>query len=337
MIEGHGDDLYRYGGRVRHNFSTNIIADRDHSGLIAYLAERLGTIGSYPEPRPFTLEKRLAEQLGCGAENVAVTNGATDAVYRIAQIHRGGMSAISRPTFREYQDACALHEYEICFFDRPEDIPSGASLIWLCNPNNPTGSVLPKEEILRLSATYPDAWIIVDQAYADYTSLPVLTPKEAIESGNIILLSSLTKRYSVPGLRIGYLTAPDNICAEIRRQGIPWAVNAPAIEAALYLLAHEEDYPIDCGRLHSEAVRLADRFRKIGIECTDTDCNFILCKLPEGMQAGQLKEYLVEEGGLLIRDASNFEGLDERYFRVAAQSERENDLLADMVEKWIIG
>lgn len=337
MIEGHGDDIYRYGGKIRHNFSTNIMTGRDHSGLIRYMAQKLDSIGSYPEPWPFTLEGMLAWKLDCGSGNVVVTNGATDAVYRIAHILRGRKSAVSRPTFREYQDACELNGHEVVFFETTGELPEDLAAIWICNPNNPTGAVWPKDEILRLSASYPATWVVVDQAYADYTDLPVLTPREAVVAGNIILLSSLTKRYSVPGLRIGYLTAPESICTEIRRHGIPWAVNAPAIEAALYLLRHDGDYPIDSGRLHSEALRLADGFGGMGIACSATDCNFILCRLPEGREAARLKEYLVEEAGILIRDASNFEGLDGRCFRVAAQSLPENDLLLKNVEKWMNG
>ena len=115
---------------------------------------------------------------------------------------------------------------------------------------------------------------------------------------------------------------------------MPWAVNTLAIEAGAYLLRHDADYIIDAAGLHAEALRIAGAFRGMGIECSATDCNFILCRLPEGT-AAELKEYLVDKHGILVRNASNFEGLDERYFRVAAQSPAQNDMLIKAVEEWM--
>ena len=337
MIEGHGDDLYRYKGKVAHNFSTNIISDRNHDGLLYELRRELPCIGSYPEPWPLSLENKLGGILGCSRENIVVTSGATDAVYRIALIHHGGRSAVCRPTFREYQDACALHDHSVSFFDAIEGVPEESDLVWLCNPNNPTGKTWDKRELLCLAERMPSAWIVVDQAYSDYSVAPVLTVEEALSHRNIILLSSLTKRYSVPGLRVGYLTASEEICEAIRSHGLPWAVSSPAISGASYLLDHSGDYPIRKEWLHAEIMRIAEGFREMGISTSETDCNFILCRLPEGRKASDLKEYLVAEKNILIRDASNFEGLDSGYFRVAAQDEAANDLLLKGIREWILG
>ena len=334
MIEGHGDDLYRYGGKARYNFSTNIVSGMDHDKLGAYLSSVMGKISSYPEPAPFSLERMIADKAGVDAGNVVVTNGATDAMYRLAHVYSGKRSAIMVPAFHEYQDACGAYGHGIVFFDDLDHIPADADCVWLCNPGNPTGVVIPKERILRLAEDNRHRLIILDQAYADYTSLPLLTPEEAVESGNIILLSSLTKRFAVPGLRIGYAVASEEITGLIRAAGMPWAVNTLAIEAGKYLLSHDDEYPIDEKFLHSEALRIAAEFEDCGIMCSRSDCNFILCRLPEG-SAAALKEYLVEEHGILIRDASNFEGLDSRYFRVAAQDRQHNDLLIKAVREWM--
>lgn len=152
------------------------------------------------------------------------------------------------------------------------DIPVSADLAWLCSPNNPTGEVLDKSLILDLSDKFRGgkvqadtnndnrAWVVVDQAYADYTAKPVLAPQEAVETGNVVLLSSLTKRYAVPGLRIGYMVAESGIAAAVRDKGMPWAVNTLAIEAGAYLLRHDADYIIDAAGLHAEALRIAGAF-----------------------------------------------------------------------------
>lgn len=337
MIEGHGDDLYRFGDKVKYNFSTNIISGVDHTGLIRRLQSVMTKIGSYPEPAPFSLERKIADKIGVDAANVVVTNGATDAMYRIAHIFERRKSAIRIPTFREYQDACGAFQHDIIFVKDINEMSDDTDLIWLCNPNNPTGEVLSKYLILDLAnsrKSRKDSWVVVDQAYADYTLKKVLTPQDAVNADNIVLMSSLTKRYAVPGLRIGYIVADEKIAAAIRSKGMPWAVNTLAIEAGRYLLDNDEDYTIDAAGLHSEALRIADALRGKGIECTRTDCNFILCCLPEG-KASDLKSWLVENHGILIRDASNFESLDERYFRVAAQNKEQNDLLINAIKEWI--
>ncbi len=334
MIEGHGDDLYRYGDKIRYNFSTNIVSDSDHTGLKKYLSSVMDCIGSYPEPEPYSLERMIAKKEGIGMENVVVTNGATDAMYRIAHIFQGKESAIYAPSFREYQDACNAYGHKIFYFNRNSTIPEEAECIWLCNPNNPSGEINGKRRLLQLAMNRVNACIVIDQAYADYTILPVLTAKEAVSCGNIVLLSSLTKRYAIPGLRIGYAVTSKALADEIRNAGMPWAVNSLAIEAGKYLVTHSDEYRIDAGMLHSEAMRLAAEFRKMGIEVMPSDCNFILCRLPKSSSA-ELKDFLVEKFGILIRDASNFEGLDERYFRVAAQSGEQNDMLIKAVREWI--
>lgn len=337
MLEGHGDDLYLFGDRIKSNFSSNIVSNVDHTGLLKHLKSVLTVIGSYPEPYPITLEAVLAESMDCSPQNVVVTNGATDAIYRLAHIYSGKRAAIFAPSFREYQDACRIHGLQINFFQKLNDIPEYTDLIWICNPNNPTGKVWPKEDLLTLAHSRPDILLIVDQAYADYTIKPVISVTECISAGNIVLLSSLTKRFSVPGLRIGYITASAHLCRKVREYGIPWAVNTMAINAAMFLLDHQSDYDIPVHQLHKETLRITDAFSEIGLECNQTDCNFILCRLPEGKRATDLKAFLADRKGILIRDASNFEGLDSRYFRIAAQSQKENDKLIKSIREWMHG
>ena len=180
MIEGHGDDLYRYGGKVKFNFSTNILSGVNHEGLKKFLASRLDVIGSYPEPSPSLLEREIAMKEGVSRENVVVTNGATDAVYRLAFLGSGGRSAVLRPTFREYQDACRLHGHDVSFFDSIGRLPSSPDMIWICNPNNPTGQVIPIDDIIGMCSAHKESLIVIDQAYSDYCPKRLITSEEAV-------------------------------------------------------------------------------------------------------------------------------------------------------------
>lgn len=334
MIYGHGDDLWHYAGKVKHNFSTNIRASFDLSPLMEILCADLATLTSYPEPEPVSVEKAIAEINGIRPEEVMVTNGATESIYLIARTGSGCHSAIIIPTFREYQDGCRMNGHRISFVSTLSEIPADSQMVWLCNPNNPTGTVTDRQRLLRVAARNPHKIFVIDQAYADYTPLQTLSARDALNAGNIILLGSLTKRFAVPGLRIGYSIANATLLSRVKAWRMPWAVNAPAIKCANYLLEHRDAYKIDTLGLHTEALRIARELTGAGIKVWPTDCNFILCELPHG-KASDLKDYLMETEGILIRDASNFEGLGEVHFRLAAQSPAENDLIINRIKQWI--
>ncbi|GAE15013.1 L-threonine 3-O-phosphate decarboxylase [Bacteroides pyogenes JCM 6292] len=123
MIQGHGDDLYKYAGRIVSNFSSNVYNRVDHSGLYRRLSERLEVTTAYPEPEPYSLEEKIARKYGLSAAEVCVTNGATEAIYLIAQTFRSQTSAVLMPTFSEYADACRLHGHRVKPFFSPEVCP----------------------------------------------------------------------------------------------------------------------------------------------------------------------------------------------------------------------
>lgn len=334
MIDGHGDDLWRYERKVKHNFSTNIHSAFDHKRLMDHIAESAHSVLSYPEPEPISVETSVSNLHGCKPDEAMVTNGATEAIYLIAKEFSGGKSAILAPTFREYQDACQMHGQEVTFIKSLEGIPEECSLVWLCNPNNPTGEVFKRDLLIEIINRHKDKIFVIDQAYSDYTLLQTLTAKDVIEAGNAIMLGSLTKRFAVPGLRIGYAMGATTLMARIKRWRMPWSVNGVAIESAKFLIKHIDDYKINAKELHDEALRISEELMRIGIEVESSDCNFILCRLPIGT-AAQLKQFLIDSEGILIRDASNFEGLSERHFRVAAQSRSENDKLIDGIRRFV--
>ncbi|MCM1355273.1 MAG: aminotransferase class I/II-fold pyridoxal phosphate-dependent enzyme [Staphylococcus sp.] len=334
MLEGHGDDSYRYDRPIRHNFSTNICSDFDHTPLLAHLAGLETGVKCYPEPAPASVEILLGKQHGVSPDCIIVTNGATEAIYLIAHLFGSCHSTIVSPTFREYQDACAIFNHTVSFISDIDSIPQGCRLVWLCNPNNPTGIVVDKRRLLKCIRSNPSVTFVIDQAYSDYTRLPLISPDEAVDCGNVILLHSLTKRFAIPGLRIGYGIGCNDLLGRLRRLRMPWSVNHFAIEAAKYLIACSAEYVIRTDSLHNEALRIAATLRGMGLEVSETDCNFMLCRLPAG-SASDLKAFLIEKYGILIRDASNFEGLGKSHFRIAVQSAAENDALTTAIKEWM--
>lgn len=334
MIDGHGDDIFRYGDKIRINFSTNITQNVDHSALLDHIAKTGDVFKNYPEPEPRSVERKLAALHGTEAENIIVTNGATEAIYLLAHAYSNLRSAIIAPTFREYQDACWLYDHKVEFIESLNDIAGGFATVWLCNPNNPTGRAYDRKSLLTTIDKHPGTLFVVDQAYAAYSVADVLSIADIMSRSNVVMLHSLTKQFVVPGLRIGYAIGPAMIINRMRSLRMPWSVNAIAITAANYLIDNASAYTFDAQALHCEAMRLAEEMRKLGIDTKGTDCNFLLATLPHGT-AADLKSWLIANHGILIRDASNFEGLTPRHFRVAAQSRDENNDLIKALREWI--
>jgi threonine-phosphate decarboxylase len=216
-------------------------------------------------------------------------------------------------------------------------LPDDVRMLWLCNPNNPTGTVAGKEYMRGLIEHNPQVCFIIDQSYEFFTLCPLFSPAEAAEYPNVLLLHSMTKRYAIPGLRLGYVTGSSGLLERLRTNRMPWSVNRLAIEAGLFLLENDVSEPLDVAAYLQETARLGKALKAVGgLDVWDTQTHFMLVQLRMG-KASALKEYLAGEHGILIRDASNFAGLDERFFRIATQTPEENDRLVAAIEEFMAG
>ena len=335
MIKGHGDDIFTYPG-IRHNFSSNIVCRRDLDALYEHLNSCLHRISSYPEPDASSLAVAWAASMGISADNLCVTNGATEAIYLIAQVYRESNSQIPVPTFSEYADACRLNRHKITEIYSVSGLkPTPGGLIWLCNPNNPTGKVWDHAWLTEMIEANPACIFIIDQSYAPYTLEKVIDVKWAVEMPNVLLLHSMTKQFGVPGLRIGGVSGNPRLIKQLGLFRMPWSVNALAIVAGKFLLAKRNLYRFDAAGLIAERERVAAEFARTGlIEVWPSDSNMLLSRLRMG-KASALKDFLAVEKGILIRDASNFTGLDEGCFRIAVQSQEADNLLIEGIREWM--
>ena len=335
MIYGHGDDMFRYGDKIKMNFSSNVYSGADYSELRAYLMERFDVVGHYPEPDAHSLEKMIAERLEVPENTVMVTNGANEAIYLIAQFYQGWASVIPQPTFTEYEDACMAFGHTISYdtADELEVLPEDR-IYWICNPNNPTGNVLLKNLINHIVRTRHRYLHVVDQSYADYTLSPILEPKEMQDCFNLMLLFSLSKKYCIPGLRLGYVTASPIIIGRLKQIRQPWTINAMAIEAGKYLVQNQPKMIPDLEAYLKEAQRLHENLSAVeGLMVMNSATNFMLVNIDEG-NIQELKQWLIDNYGILIRDASNFRGLDDHCFRITSQTPEENDTLVKAITEY---
>ena len=338
MIYGHADDTYRYGDKLKLNFSSNIYAWADLSGLKEHLMQHFEVVCHYPESEPSILEKLLAKHLGVPENTVMITSGANEAIFLIAQLYKGWASIIPQPTFTAYEYACKAFDHLISYDRKDElEIMPEDRIYWICNPNNPTGNVLVKPLVNRIIRQNTRYLYVVDQSFADYTLRPMLKPSEMVDCYNLMLIGSLSKKYCIPGLRLGYVFSSPIIIDRLRQIRQPWSVNSMAIEAGKYLLTNDPKMIPDLKGYLTEAQRLRKELSSIeGIKVLKTDTSFMLVYI-EFAEVLELKNWLIHHHGILIRDTSDFRGLDNHYFRIVARNEKDdNQLVAAIREfkKW---
>ena len=336
MIFGHGDDAWQYGEQIKMDFSSNVYFGADLTALKDHLMAGFHVVGHYPEPEATSLEAMIAESLGVAPDTIMVTNGATEAIYLIAQLYSGWASIIPQPTFTEYEDACKLYHHLVSYIsDNELEVLPEDRLYWLCNPNNPTGNVVNSLLFTHIIRQHPRYLYVVDQSYADYTLKPMIQPKDVTDCYNVMLIHSLSKKYCVPGMRLGYIFASPIIIDRLRQIRQPWTVNALAIEAGKYLIKNDPQMIPDLEEYLKEANRLHQNLSAIkGLMVMDTSTHFMLGNLDHG-NTKDLKRWLIENHGILIRDASNFRGLDNHCFRVTARTPEEDDLLVEAVKEYL--
>ncbi|MCX6951423.1 MAG: aminotransferase class I/II-fold pyridoxal phosphate-dependent enzyme [Verrucomicrobia bacterium] len=337
MVYGHGDDGYRYAQPLRANFSSNVRPGGAPAALLRHLGEQLGRIGTYPEAAAETLTVLLAAHHGVTPRQVLVTNGAVGAIGLVAHAWRGAISAVVAPTFAEYADAARIEQHAVMSVSR-EDFTAGrfgaATVVWLCNPNNPTGEVFSRTALLAMVDRHPGVTFVIDQAYAGFCTEPPVAAADTAPRGNLVLLHSLTKDFGIPGLRLGYLVAAELTRARIARSASPWAVNTLALAAGEYCLRHPDEVTLPTVELLAETSRLRAAIAGIGgLRPWPTATAFFLIDL-DGGSSSLLKDWLVRERGLLVRDAGNFHGLTGPAIRVSTQTAGENQWLVEALHAW---
>ncbi len=328
MLHGHGDDIYSQNTAIKANFSSNVPDTPNMEVLQKFWEQKLDMLTSYPEVNAESFVAMLANKYALKTSQIIATHGATEAIYLMAQAFTGKSSTIFQPTFAEYADACSVYNHKVLHLESKNDLNEvDTQLVWLCNPNNPTGKVFNHNELLQIIDNHKDKIYIIDQTYRYFTTGETLTYQEAICRNNLVLIDSFTKRYAVPGLRLGYMVANETIIQKIIGIKPPWSVNQLAIETGKYLLSKDDLLPLDLKQLLSQTQYLQQALQKLpNIEVYPTDTHFFLCKL-HGIKAQALKNILIQDYGILIRNADNFFGLDDYFIRIATQNKANNQLL----------
>lgn len=337
MLHGHGDEGYLYQQPIKANFSSNVNYTGLNKQLKAYLFDQFDTINNYPEVNSESLQQAIAAKYSLAKEQVLVTNGGTEAFYLIAQAYATTSATILVPSFSEYEDACKLNAIALTFLTYPELTSASlfqTKLVFICNPNNPTGKAIANSMLEILISNNSNCLFIVDEAYIDFTLQSTSLANGINEFPNLLIVKSLTKTYSIPGLRLGYILSSRAIVDKITTYKMPWSVNTLAIAAGRYILQHQQALQLPLTLLLKETQQLIDQLNTIAtITAYPTHTHFFLCEIKKGT-AADLKIFLLNTYGFLIRDASNFKTLTTQHFRIATQTQEHNAELINGIEAW---
>lgn len=333
MINGHGDE---YVGELEANFSSNVWYGAENEALYSHLASIMPTTTRYPETDAASLNQMIAAKNNIKTTQVAVCNGSTEAFYLIAQSFACSVSLIVAPTFSEYADACRLNKHKVHLSSR-ENLKQNIetlkpALVWICNPNNPDGFSYTTKVIRELITDFPQIIFVIDQAYKEFCMNEAILANEINQYSNLILVQSLTKRYSIPGLRLGYLISNENLVAKITGFRIPWSVNTLAIEAGKFILEHDKT-KLNLEVWLEETRLFQHNINELGgYEICTSQTPYFLVKLLNG-KAKDLKAFLLNDK-ILVREATNFEGLEGEYIRIITLARDKNELLISKLEAW---
>ncbi len=330
---------YGIGERRIIDFSSNVNPLGPSPAARRAAKKALALIDRYPDPDMTDLRRSIARYFGVKDEHVMCGNGSNGLIHLIPQVFRPKKVLIPAPTFTEYAAAVEAAGGEVVplplkerdgFRVDPLEAAfaiKGTDMAFLCNPNNPTGLLIPKAELLEIAKYAFDHGVrlVVDEAFMDYVDQESIV-KEAVQSSNLICLRTFTKLFGMPGLRVGCAVSDETTIAALRAVQEPWTVSIPAEHAAIAALQDWRHIKKTRRLVEKERDRLLAALRLLpGVEPFHSAANFIFFKFTS-TDASLIVEKLGLRG-ILVRDCSSFSGLDSRYVRIAVKKRRENDRL----------
>jgi threonine-phosphate decarboxylase len=328
------------------DFSANINPLGPPERLKAGWSQLFGNLSVYPDPFAAELTAKLAEKEGVGKEYVLAGNGASELISLAARLLAGKKVVIVQPAFSEYEQVCAVNNCETSYFQLEEggweldaaklcETAGEADALFLCNPANPTGRYYGGEDIAFLLKECPGTLIVVDEAFYDF--LPDYEPLVPLlsEYKNLILLRSMTKMFSIPGLRLGYALADPELIRQMARFQYHWSINSAAQQAGLICL-EEDSYIKETQKfIEKERSRLFSFYQANGLLVSESKTNFYLLRDPELGDQKRLFSFLLEKG-IVPRHTYNFPGLSGRWLRFAIKGSVDNLKLMEAMEEWMI-
>lgn len=324
------------------DFSANVSPLGLPAGVAAAITNALPTADRYPDPLCRELRAALAGAEGVPADWILCGNGAADLIFRLALAVRPRRALLPAPTFAEYEAAlqtvgCAVQrvflreENEFAVTEEFIDaVTPETDIVFLCQPNNPTGQVTPPalvEHLVRRCAEC-GAVLVVDECFLDF--LPdrdAWTAKQLLrDAPQLIILKAFTKLYAMAGVRLGYALCGDAALLEkMRGAGQPWAVSSLAQAAGLAALQETAYAGAVRALIAEQRPRMAAGLRALGLRVMDGQANYLLFRATPDF--GEK----LRRRGAVVRSCANYPGLDAAWYRTAVRTAEENTRLLQIM------
>ena len=339
----HGGDVYG-GPRPKVDFSINVNPLGMPPQVVEALSPDPAADARYPDPACRTLRSALANHFAISRENILCGNGGADLLMRLCAALRPKNVLLPAPTFSEYSRCVRLFGGTVKEFPLSENdgfaitngflqaVTPDTDMVFLCNPNNPTGRLCPPELVAKLAdrCRTTDTYFVVDECFLPFTdgasALPLLA-----DHPKLLILRAFTKIYAMAGLRLGVLLGDAALLARIAPYGAQWSVSTVAQRCGVAALTNEGWIPQTRRYVRQQRQHLASALSSLGCTVYPSDANFLLLRAPI-----PLAEPL-QQRGLWVRKCNNFTGLDDRFIRVGIQNPAENDLLIQSIQEVLHG
>lgn len=339
----HGGNIYAAGGQVV-DFSANInplgLAPSVREAIVAGVDE----VVHYPDPEARELRAALAERYNVATEEIVLGNGASELFYLFLQTVRPRRVLLPVPSFSEYERAALASRAKVNYYNLQADLDfridwdnfigalMSSDCVILGNPNNPTGTIITRNELIHLLDELKggEQWLVVDESFLDFLLYDSrYTVRDLVaEYSHLFVVQSLTKFYSLPGLRLGFGVANRNLAAKLNAGKDVWNVNLLAQRAGVAALKDIDYQQRSREEIASLSAALVGELAKLsGIRVQQPSVNFIMLDvLDTGYTSTELCRELLAEG-VLVRDCANYAGIDGEYIRIAVRTAAENTKL----------
>lgn len=324
------------------DFSANVSPLGLPAGVAAAITNALPTADRYPDSLCRELRAALAGAEGVPADWILCGNGAADLIFRLALAVRPRRALLPAPTFAEYEAAlqtvgCAVQrvflreENEFAVTEEFIDaVTPETDIVFLCQPNNPTGQVTPPALVERLVRRCAEcgAVLVVDECFLDF--LPdrdAWTAKQLLrDAPQLVILKAFTKLYAMAGVRLGYALCGDaTLLEKMRGAGQPWAVSSLAQAAGLAALQETAYAGAVRALIAKQRPRMAAGLRALGLRVMDGQANYLLFRATPDF--GEK----LRRRGAVVRSCANYPGLDAAWYRTAVRTAEENTRLLQIM------
>ena len=317
------------------DFSSNILPD----GPSPWVREALlkARFDRYPDRESTELVEVISRVYGIDTGRMLVGNGCSELIHLVASafLNRNTHILVLGPTFSEYERVCKLQGCQVMelrsdpseqFLVTPSSVlqaleESKPEMVWLCNPNNPTGRSIQADNLLHWLDRFPHTLFVVDESYIEFTE--ALSTVIHADRPNLIVLRSLTKMHAIAGLRLGFMVAAQALIEEMRMHRIAWSVNAMAQVAGVAAVQDTGYYQTALLRLQSEKNRLVACLSQMGFRSVPSDTCFFLLQVGD---SSSTRQKLLTKG-VLVRSCDSFALSD--FVRISVRTKPENDQLID--------